>query len=308
MNLPSCLVCWSNILFRLRTGLVCLAAVFLAAGCRLETSPSTPAINNGSAAVNLDAELAQASTLGKPLVILVTQLGQSQADDEARALLDRYSEKLKRHGFVSLLLDLNVSRNRATATRFHVTNTPVLLCLSPNGLIVSRDETPITKALVSKRIGEIPRKATELDLKLGLLEQAASQNANDPQPEFELANFFLAQQNAREAIPCLEAVARNEAAATVLRIRAWTALARAHFWVGEPEKGRHEAVDLIAVLGSKTPEARSAGNYVLGIQDAAAKRPDRARQEFEIAISASPDSVYAKASADAIKQLAGAGR
>jgi hypothetical protein len=44
---------------------------------------------------------------------------------------------------------------------------------------------------------------------------------------------------------------------------------------------------------------------VLGIQDAAAKRTGKARQEFETAIEASPDSAFAKQAAEALAKLPG---
>jgi tetratricopeptide (TPR) repeat protein len=145
-----------------------------------------------------------------------------------------------------------------------------------------------------------------LDVKLGLLAQAASQNPNEAQTQFDVADFLLARQNAYEAIPYLEIVARNAAADTTLRIRAWIALARAHLWVGEPEKGRHEAENLITVLGGKTGDARAAGKLVLGIQDAAAKRTALAREELGEATAAAPDSIYGRQAVEELAKLPGA--
>jgi len=104
------------------------------------------------------------------------------------------------------------------------------------------------------------------------------------------------------------AVARSESANPARRIRAWVELARAHLWIAEPEKGRHEAEDLIAVLGPKAAEARAGGNLVLGLQDANAKRFAVARRELEAAIAAAPESDYAKQAAEAIAKLPGEGK
>jgi hypothetical protein len=173
------------------------------------------------------------------------------------------------------------------------------------GLIVTRDETAITKALVLSRVGEIGEHGRELDAKLALLDAAVAKNANDTAAQWELAEFLLARRNAREAVSHLEAVARDEKAGTTLRVRAWVELARAHSWIAEPEKGRHEANDLIAILGPKTPDALAGGNLVLGLQDANAKRAALARREFQAAIAAAPESVYAKQAAVALAKLPG---
>ncbi len=288
---------------RLQIGLAGILLGSILAGCSSESGHSTPPPMSGSEAVDLDAELVRAAELGKPIIILVTESGQSRADDDARTLSQDFRDK---DGTLSVLLDISISRNRATATRFHITNTPVLMCLSPKGLIVSRDEAPITQVLLSKRIAEVAQKAPVLDSRLDVLAQAANQNPNDAPAQFELANFLLAQQNEHEAIPHLEIVARNEAADLTLRIRAWTALARAHLWVAEPEKGRHEAEGLITILGPKTADARAAGDLILGIQDATAKRAALARREFGEATLAAPDSVYGRQAAEELAKLPGA--
>jgi tetratricopeptide (TPR) repeat protein len=288
---------------RKRAGLVILALVALLAGCRSVPDYSA----SGEASPDLDAEIARAAGLQRPILVLVAESGQSHADDHARTLFQTLPAE--NNGIVFILLDLGISRNRAEAARFHITDTPVLLCLSPRGLIVSRDAEPITHALLTRRVGEVAQKGPELDAKLDLLAQAASQNPNDAQARFEMANFFLAQRNDHEAIPHLESVAHNEATDPPLRIRAWTALARAHLWIAEPEKARHEAQDLIAVLGPKMPEARAGGNLVLGLQDAAnVKRIPLARHEFEEAIAAAPNSVYGKQAAEELAKLPGTPR
>ncbi len=282
---------------RKRAGVALLALVALLAGCR-----STSDYSASGATPDLDAEIARATDLRRPILVLVAESGQSHADDHARTLFQTLTAE--NTGIVFVLLDLGISRNRAEAARFHITSTPVLLCLSSNGLIVSRDAAPITHTLLNKRVEEAAQKGSELDVKLGLLALAASQNPNDAQAQFELANFFLAQRNDHEAIPHLESIAHNEAADPRLRIRAWTALARAHLWIAEPEKGRHEAEDLIAVLGPNMAEARAGGNLVLGLQDAAnVKRIPLARREFEEAIAEAPESDYAKQAEEALVKL-----
>jgi hypothetical protein len=257
---------------------------------------------------DLDAEIARASNLRQPILILVTESGQSQADDRARTLFETFAFKGKGESIVPVLLDISVSRNRAMAARFHVTNTPLLLGLSPMGLIVTRDQEPLKKELLRNRINDVAQRAPELDAKLGLLEASTAKDGNDATAQLELADFLLSQQNAREAIPHLAAVARSEAADPALRVRAWVELARAHLWIFEPEKGRHEASDLIAVLGPTMPEARAGGNLVLGMQDANAKRIAVARRELDAAIAAAPESEYAKQATVALAKFPGEGK
>jgi hypothetical protein len=277
----------------------------LLAGCRSESCNPAASLARNAATPDLDAEVAQASNLQQPIFVLVAESGLGRADERALGLLETLAAKGGLGNILPVVLDLGVSRNRATAARFHATSTPVLLGLSPRGLIVTRDEGAITKDLVFKRIGEVTRRGRELDSKLALLEDAIARERNDAPAQWELADFLLAQQNAREAISHLEAVAHNEAANTNLRVRAWVELVRAHFWIAEAEKGRHEANDLIAILGPKTADARAGGNLVLGLQDANANRSEVARREFEAAVAASPESDYAKQAAAALAKLPG---
>jgi hypothetical protein len=263
---------------------------------------------NNAPTPDLDAEIARASILRQPILILVTESGQSHADDRARTLFENVAVKSKGESIVPVLLDLSVSRNRAMAARFHITNTPLLLGLSPMGLIVTRDQKPLTKELVRNRINDLAQRAQELDAKLALLEDAAARNGNDPTAQLQLADFLLSHQNAREAIPHLAAVAGSEAADPARRVRAWVELARAHLWIAEPEKARHEAEDLIAALGPKIAEARAGGNLVLGMQDANAKRMAVARQELDAAIAAAPESEYARQAAEALAKFPGEGK
>jgi hypothetical protein len=132
---------------------------------------------------------------------------------------------------------------------------------------------------------------------------AVAREGDASDAQWELAQFLLAQQNAREAIPRLESIAHSESVAPGRRVQAWVELARAHLWIAEPEKGRHEAEALIAVLGSNTPEARAGGNLVLGTQDANAKRFALARQELSAAIADAPGSDYARQASDALAKI-----
>ena len=86
---------------------------------------------------------------------------------------------------------------------------------------------------------------------------------------------------------------------------AWVALARTHLWIAEPEKGRHEAQELMTVLGPKSMEAYAGCYLALGIQDGSAKRIALARREFQAAMAAAPQSVYAKQAAQALAALPG---
>jgi hypothetical protein len=257
--------------------------------------------------VDLKAAQARAFDLKRPLVLLVAEFGQSQADEEARALLESPAIKSETNRAVTVSIDIGVSRNRAEVARFHVMETPLLLCLTSRGIIVSRDERPITRILVSRRIDEALRRAPELDAKLLSLETAAGENNHDVLAQFALTDFLLAHQNALEAIPRLATLARAEASDPASRVRAWVALARARLWILEPEKGRHEAEELIATLGPATPEARAGGELVLGAQDANAKRANLARREFEAAIAAAPESPYGKEAAEALARLPATG-
>jgi hypothetical protein len=284
-------------------GAMIVAATAFLAGCRaapsaVPISPATP---------DIDFEIARASAVRQPLLLLVTESGLSPADDAARSLFQSLAARGNFDRAIPVVLDLSASRNRATATRFHATNSPLLFCLSPRGLIVTRDQPPLTKNIILRRLDEVAREAPELDARLALLE-AAAEKTRDSAAELALANFLFAQRNAREAIPRFKAVARSEAADPALRLRAWVDLVRAHFWIAEPEKGRHEAESLIATLGPKTPEARAGGELVLGLQDATGKRFALARREFEEAIAAAPQSAYAKQAAQALAELPGKGR
>jgi hypothetical protein len=288
-----------------QAGAIFFAMLALLAGCRSQSNLSSPSATLSAATPDLDAEIARASNLHRPILLLIAESGLSKADDQAQALFETWAVKDNRESIVSVLLDVGVSRNRVEAAWFHATNTPVLVGLSPRGVIMTRDQMPITKELVLSRIENIKQRAREMDAKFAPLEEAAAKDGNDVTAQLELADFLLAQRNAREAIPHLAAVAHSESADPARRVRAWVELARAHFWIAEPEKGRHEAQDLITVLGPKMAEARAGGNLTLGTQDATAKRMALARREFEAAIAAAPESDYAKQAAEALAKLPG---
>jgi hypothetical protein len=154
-----------------------------------------------------------------------------------------------------------------------------------------------------KRMTELPALARALDSRLDALEKPVAANPGDVTAQLALTDFLLAQHNAHEAIPHLETVAHADSTETAPRIRAWVDLARAHLWVGEPEKARHEAKDLMDALGPANPQAVAGGKLVLGTQDTNGKRFKLAREEFEAAIAAAPDSVYAKQAGEALAKL-----
>ena len=229
-----------------------------------------------------------------------------RGDDESHfEFIEQQAEKDK---IRFVILDIGNSRNRATATRFHVVSTPLLVCLSPRGVIVSRLDLPLTKNDVVMRFSELVVQAPQLDAKLTALEAALAKNSAAPAEQLELAAFLLKQQNQREAIPHLAAVAHADAADNTDRIRAWVDLARAHLWIAEPEKGRHEAQRLIATLGKEHSEATAGGNFVLGMQDANGKRFELARRELHEAIAAAPKSSYAQEAAAALAKLPNEGQ
>jgi hypothetical protein len=276
-----------------RTGALAIALAGLLASCCFAI-----------AGADLDTALARSFKLKQPLVLLVVESGQSKADDDARALLASRTVKAASRGARIFVLDIGVSRNRAAAARFHAVETPLLLGLTPRGIVVSRDEKPLTASLLLRRIGEAVQQAPDLDAKLAALEEAAGKNTAAPAVQFDLTDFLLAHHNEAEAIPPLAALAHSQEPPPDARIRAWFDLSRAHFWIGELEKARHEARDLMATFGDVKPEARAAGEFLLGAQDAAnTLRAARARTEFEAAIAAAPDSPYAKQAAKALAKL-----
>lgn len=257
--------------------LVVISMMLLLTGCRADH------IDPGASApreIDLDAELQRASQTGAPIVVAAIEPGRSAADDSALRELQ---------GTGAIVLDLTNSHNRAAALRYHAEDAPLLVAMTPREIIVSRDVGKISRAEVQNRVAEASRAAPGLDATFNRLKQGA-----DPRERMDLADFLLAQHNAREAIPYLEAVAHSTSTPTDERVGAWVKLVRAHQWIGEPEKGRHEAEHLLAELGAQSPLARAGGNLVLGLQDRTAKRVSRAQAEFEAAIAAGPNSPYAE--------------
>ena len=271
------------------------------AGCPAKMEHGEPAAPRQISTPNLDALISKTSLSGEPIVLLVTESGLSPADDEVLALFDTLKENAGHPQPV--LLDISVSRNRAEATRLHVPDTPVLFCLSSRGVIVSRDEKPLTRDLVLKRMDELASLAHDLDAQLEALEKSVVARPRDPTPHLVLADFLLAHHNAREAIPHLEAAVHTDSVDAAQRVRSWVALARAHLWIAEPEKARHEAHDLMQTLGATSPDAIAGGNLVLATHDTTGKRFTVAREELETAIAAAPDSDYGKEAREALAHL-----
>jgi hypothetical protein len=288
------LKCWPAGIF--------LAVMSLLAGCQSGSDISST-VTSATATPDLNASLAQAAAAARPTIILIVESGQSRADDRAHALFDAMEASGQLQNVLPLLLDLGASRNRATAARFHATNTPVLLGLSPKGLIVTRDEKQITKELILNRIAEVARRSPDLDTKFAALLAVTQKEGNSPAAELELGDFLLSISNAREAIPHFEKIAQDTSAATNLRVCAWVDLVRAHVWIAELEKARHEADNLIATLGPTSPEALAAGKFALGLEEIAAKHQKVARQQLQAAIAAAPESDYAKQAAATLKSL-----
>ena len=198
-----------------------LAAAASLAGCRPNIDErSSPLPASGAPAVDLETEISRASKTQHPLLVLVTETEPGAADTQARAVLADTPGDGPRDRVTPVLIDLANSRNRATAARFHFTELPLLVCLSPAGVILSRDEPPIAKDLVRKRIEQGVQLAPEVDREFASLQGAVAKNANDLAAKLKLADFLIAHQNAREAIPLLEAVATSDAVEMKDRVRA----------------------------------------------------------------------------------------
>ena len=289
-----------------RSGIAFCVVAVLSMGCRSSSfndSPFSIRQEVQPASDTLDAAYARASGSHLPLVLLVAEPGATRADDNAWAMLRNSELRKTTNQVLASRLDMSISRNRAQLARFHVIRTPLLLCLSPQGILVSRDVPPITEKLISTRIKELVRRAPELDAKFASLEQAVGRDTNNAAARSALADFLLGQQNALEAIPHLEVIAHSATNPVNQRTRAWIELARAHLWVGEPEKASQEAQSLDAALGARDPQARAGSKLILGIHDTNLKRPDQARQEFQAAIDLAPGSPYAREAAQLLEEL-----
>jgi len=257
--------------------------------------------------IDIDAELSQASAAKKPITVLLVDPGNSVDDRNLLSYFKWSADKLHQMGSRTLIIDVSLSRNRATATRYHLFNTPVIVCLTPRGLVFSQDARPGFHKILPERVENLVAGWAELDGRLAQLEHGLERDTDKIHAHMRLAEFLEAQDNKREAIPHFEAVAHEFGADLNERVKAWETLARCHFWVAEPEKGRHEATDLISTLGPKTPDAIAAGNYDLGLQDYVAKRYSRAREEFDAAVAASPDSEYGKKAKNLLQSAASIG-
>jgi hypothetical protein len=260
-----------------------------------------------STAVDIDTEIAKAADANTPMVLLIGDFGPGGDDEKDRHLLSDPVIVSRSQGVKLLAIDLSVSSNRAMAARYHIAKPPILVCLSPMGLIVSRDEAPLTPTLAVKRMDGLPRRAAALDQTFSRLKDLLDNQRDitaktgvEPgvqsrgKPIAPIAAFLLDHHNDLQAIPYLYELSSSDSVSIKQRVDAWVSLARARLWIAEPEKARHEARNLIETLGPQFSDAVAGGNFVLGLQDAIAKRFGLARQEFQAAVTASPESVYAK--------------
>ncbi len=281
--------------------MIALAAAAMLVSCRSDPDQSASPAAQSADVVDIGAVIRNAGVIHRPILILITE--SATTSTSAPTFLQAPAIKAKSDVVTLVIVDITNSRNRAAAARFHLADTPMLIGLSSMGVIISRDEKPITQELVLQRIEQAELAGPSLDEKLNSLQKAVD-NGKDPfAAKLNLADFLIAQHNDAEAIPLLAWVAHCPDVEVKIRVQASVSLARAHLWVGEPEKGRHEAKNLIATLGPQSPDALAGGNFVLGLQDSTAKRFELARREFENSINAAPDSVYAKQAADAVAKL-----
>lgn len=249
--------------------------------------------------------LARARSLktSKPIAVLVIETDRSAADRMAQDTFQ--SLQKQNHVFIPVIIDLKVSSNRAIAAPLHAADTPTLIGLSPNGIILGRDVGNLTAEQMTASIKTAPFLAAALDEQFAQLSALNTAHPDNTEAAMRLADFLLAHQNDKEAIAVLRTVADHPCAPLTLRVKASVAMAKAQLWIGEPEKARHGTQAMIATLGPQTPEAIAGGNLVLGIQDTNAKRFPLARQEFEAAIGAAPNSTYAAEAKAAVAQLPG---
>lgn len=279
--------------------LAILTSALIFTGCHArspQAAPPSAAISSNS----LDAAASDARKSNRPLVILVIDPGRGPADRSALAAFQLAIANDS--SIIAVALDLTLSRNRAAAAPLHALLAPTLITESPAGVITSRDDLPITADLIRQRIEQAKQQGPQLDHQLAQLTAAAA-NPADVTAQMNLATFLLAHANDQQAIAPLQAVAQNQNADLPTRIQAWVAVGKAHLWDIEPEKARHSAQSLIATLGPQSPDAVAGGNLVRGLQDTRAKRYDRAREEFNAAVAASPNSNYGKEAQAALAQL-----
>lgn len=293
--------------FKLVFALGCLSAV---TGCQHANGPRS---TSHEAVAGAPAPLAEATMTarekGLPLAVLTVDPSRGENDRAAAgAFRSVRSASPAANPAVFSLLELTESRSRALAAPLHALEAPTLVCLSPAGVIVSRDEGTITPQLVRQRIEEAAAQSPALDQHLADLQAAVDARPTDAAASMQLADFLLAHHNEQQAIPHVEDVARDDAADVSVRVRAWVALGRAHLWVVEPEKARHAAQALMAALGPRSADAIAGGNLVRGLQDTKAKRYDRAGEELRAAVAAAPDSDYGREAAELLAKLPGGGK
>lgn len=278
------------------------AAAILFGGC--QSAPSSRSSEPSDPSGTFAASLSRSAAAGRPVLLVITEPGHGDPAAVVRSAQDAVSGRA-----IDLVhLDLAVSANRAVAARFHPVETPVLVTLTPNGLIFGRDEGTVPAGRAAERVAEVIAGGAEADAKAVALQAAVTATPNDAQARLTLADFLRSRHNAREAIQHLSAVADDVAAPTPLRVRAWVDLVRCRQWIIEPEKGRQAARRLIATLGPMSAEALAGGSLMLGVQDATAKRYPLARTEFQAAIDAAPTSTYADEARAAIARLPAGGK
>ena len=115
-------------------GSIALALAVILAGCRRSESerstqaPSTTGAND----MDLDTAIAKAMEIQRPIVVLIVESGPSDADHVGRSLLEDSLVNGRRDRVTPVLLDLSISRNRATAAQLpRHRHAPARLSLPP---------------------------------------------------------------------------------------------------------------------------------------------------------------------------------
>ncbi len=245
-----------------------------------------------AAASELALALQQAREHQQPIMVVVAESGRSPADAEVLARFRDAGFRSHLGTTALVVLDQAGSRVRAEAMRFHLADAPLLIMLSSRGLGESRDEAPFDDALIAKRLSFAEHIGAALDERFTDLEERVTALPEDDRARIKLARFLISRGNATEAIPHLAQVHASAQADPALRVQAAVEEAQAHVWIGEPEKGRQVAEELIATLGAQSPEARCAGYYALGEQDVLGRHRERGLHELDQAIAAAPASDY----------------
>jgi hypothetical protein len=234
-----------------------------------------------AAGPDLDAALERARSLTRATLLVVTDSGAPALDARVREILRDARVQARTAKLEVAELDLDLSRSRAAALRFHVTDAPALVSFSPGGRIVARDDKVESAETVLAHLDQAELAGTALDEALAALEAKIAAQPDDLDARRALASELLAHQSWREAMTHLQTLAHAERLDVPSRVGAWVDLARAHFAIGEPEKGRRSAKELLAQLGPGSPEARSAGNLLLGVRDGELGRVRLALEELD---------------------------